>query len=276
MASKPNLAKTKLLVLFSDLHVGSTTALFPEGFITKTGNGILLNPYQKWLLACWHEAQRYVAKVCAEDPYGLVLNGDVIEGIHHKTTQIVSASVEDQFSAAIKLLEPVVQKADYTFMVNGTECHTGDLEDSIAGVLEAVKNPETKRHSFDRLTLDIHGVRCVFRHHIAGATRRSLAASALGVQLAEEQVEAALNGEKVPSVICAAHRHKFSWYEDESGLCLVTPPWQLLTRHGHKVVSAARTKCGVVILDWRGLPIGSKPRVHSLIFGTPQPKAISL
>ena len=270
------LAKPRVVVLLSDLHVGGSTALFPEGFETKTGNKVGLNPAQKWLLQCWAAGQDFIKEVVGDDPYVLVLNGDIIEGIHHKTTQVISASVEDQFAAAIFLLKPVVAKATKTFMVSGTECHTGDLEDSIGGVLNTIKNPETGRYAFDRLTMDIAGVRCVFRHHIAGATRRSLAGSALSVQLAEEQVEAATNKEPIPTVVCCAHRHKFGIFEDESGMCLVTPPWQLLTRFGHKVVSAARTKCGVVLLDWRGVQDGKKPVVHTLIFDTPQPQAIKI
>jgi hypothetical protein len=142
--------------------------------------------------------------------------------------------------------------------------------------LGAVKNTEAGIYAFDRLTIDIAGVRCVFRHHIPASVRRNLSATQLSIQLGEEQLEAANNGEPIPRVVGAAHRHKPGYYEDDNGLCFVSPPWQALTRHGHKVVSPARTKPGVQILDWRNREDGENPLFLRRYYACPQPQAICL
>jgi hypothetical protein len=270
------MSNIRALVVLSDLHIGSTVALLPPGFVTMEGNAIGQTPLQSWLWECWEQSNQWIAETLGKSPYGLVLNGDLIEGLHHRTTQVISPDLADQIVAAKQVLIPVAKKAKKVFVVKGTECHTGNVEAGLGTAIGAEIDPDTGVAAFDRLTIDVAGVRCVFRHHIGTSVRRALSATQLSIQLAEEQVEAAVNGEVLPQVLCCAHRHKFGKYEDEKGLCVVSPPWQGLSRFAHKVVSQARTKPGVFILDWRGLPDGHLPAVHRLVFDTPHPKTISL
>ena len=268
--------RIELLAIYSDLHCGSTQAIIPPGFVTSEGYEVGQNRLQKWLWDRWLAQQQFLEAIVGDSDYGIVINGDVIEGNHHGTKQIWSPKVDDHFACAVQVLRPVTEKAVRRFIVKGTECHVGEMEGGIGNALGFDKCPETKLPVFDRLTLEVNGCRVVFRHHIGTSTRRALGATQLGVQLNEEVVEAAANGEPVPKVLCCAHRHVFGAYRDNHGLCVVTPPWQSLTRFGHKVVPAARTKPGVVILDWRGLPPNSVPRVHAEIYDTPPPASISL
>jgi hypothetical protein len=46
------------------------------------------------------------------------------------------------------------------------------------------------------------------------------------VQLAEEQLEAANNGEPNPRVLLMAHRHKTGHWQDDNGMAIVTGAWQ--------------------------------------------------
>ncbi len=248
----------------------------PPGFKNFEGNEVRQNPMQEWLWECWGRLNLWIPEIVAGDPYALVLNGDLIEGNHHGTKQIISPSVGDHVNCAFTLLAPVAEKAERVFVVRGTECHVGENESALGDMLGAEMNTETGKRVFDRLTLDLNGVRNVFRHHIGTSMRRNLAGSGLSIALAEEQVEAANNGEPVPRVLCCAHRHKFGVYQDDNGLCVVTPPWQMLTRFGHKVVSPARTKPGGAFLDYRGKAEGQLPEVRSLSFRTPSPKAFAL
>lgn len=231
---------------------------------------------QDWLWMCWIKANEFIEDTVGGKPYALVLNGDLIEGNHHGTKEIWSPEVGDHKLAALKILTPLANAAAKTFVIRGTEVHTNNTETSIADALAAEMNHETGIRSFDRLTLDINGVRNVFRHHIGTTVRRGLAGTQLSANLVEEQVEAVNNGEPIPRVVCCAHRHKFGWYRDDNGICVVSPPWQGLTRFGHKVVSQARTKPGVYILDYEGKQYGELPEVISRTYDTPKPQAIQL
>ncbi len=276
MPTKKAKGSIRKIVVLSDLHIGSTKALLQPGYTTLEGNEIKLNAMQEWLYMCWVRANDFIEEVVDGEPFALVLNGDLVEGIHHGTKEIWSPEAGDQKIAAIQILTPLAKAAAKVFVVRGTECHTQNTETSIADALFSEMNHQAGIRSFDRLTLDINGVRNVFRHHIGTTVRRGLAGTQLSANLVEEQVEAANNGEPIPRVICCAHRHKFGWYRDDNGLCVVSPPWQGLTRFGHKVVSQARTKPGVFILDYENKKFGELPEVISRLYDCPQPDAIQL
>jgi len=276
MSKKKSSGPIRKIVVISDTHIGSTKGLLCPGFTTHEGNEIKLNAMQEWLWMCWERANDFIEEVVDDQPYALVLNGDLVEGIHHHTTEVWSPKVKDQVTAAIQVLGPLSANARHTFVVNGTECHTRDNEDTIAEVLGAEIDHQTGNFSFERLTLELNGIRHVFRHHIGTTIRRGLAGTQLSANLAEEQVESINNGERIPRVVFCAHRHKFGQYQDNNGLLVVSPPWQGLTRFGHKVVSQARTQPGLFILDYSNKQQGELPDVKSRTYRTPEPQAVYL
>lgn len=266
----------KLIAVLADLHVGSTKAIIPPGFTTLEGNEIKLNAMQHWLWDCWCRANAFLLGVTNGDPFALVLNGDLIEGNHHGTKEIWSVDVKDHVEAAHKLLGFISGNAEKTFVVRGTECHTNNQEVSLGQMLGAEKCKETGLAAFDRLTLDLNGIRHVFRHHIGTSVRRGLAGTQLSVNLAEEQVEAVNNREPIPRFVGFAHRHKFGIYQDDNGIAVVSPPWQGLTRFGHKVVSQARTKPGIYILDYRNSDYEQNPVIKHQVYDTPAPEPVTI
>jgi Calcineurin-like phosphoesterase len=266
----------RLVFVLSDIHCGSTIALMPPNFKTLEGTMLNQNPIQQWLWACWQDTIKWIEQVANGEPYAVVLNGDLIEGNHHRTMQVISPDVGDHVEAAIHSLRPIVAKANKVFIVKGTECHTGNTEIVLGKALKTEINPVTKQPAWDRLTIDINGVRCVWRHHIGTSVRRGLAGTQLSVQLAEEQVEAANANETIPRVLCCAHRHKFGYYQDNNGLCVVSPPYQGLTRFAHKVVSQARTNPGVFALDFRGKNKNELPQLLSRIYESEKTSPVTL
>lgn len=264
------------IVVLSDIHAGSTKGLLPPGFVTLEGQDVSQNVFQRFLWKCWGRTGQFIDEQLGTSPWALVLNGDLIEGVHHGTKEIISPEIADHRRAAMEILRPLAKRAAKVFVVRGTECHVNNHEVGIAEELGAVKNPETGLAAFDRLTLEVRGVRCVFRHHMPTSMRRNLSATQLGIQLAEEQLEAANNNEPIPRVLGCAHRHKPDHYENDNGLSFCSPAWQVLTRFGHKVVSPARCKPGVQILDWRGRRHGELPLFVKKYYEAPKPKAIKL
>jgi len=102
---------TKLIVLLSDLHVGSTIGLWPPDFISNEGNPIGQNKFQEWLWECWQDAAKWSAKLIGKDAFEIVLNGDLVEGIHHRSLQVMTPDVGDQSEAVKQVLEPLAAKA---------------------------------------------------------------------------------------------------------------------------------------------------------------------
>ena len=270
------MSKIKLMAVVAGLHAGSTVGLLPPDFKTIEGTEVRQNAIQQWLWTCWQDALGYVHEIAGDDELALVNNGDSVEGVHHRTTQVISPDVQDHVNAAIALLDPLVKRASRFFVVRGTECHTNNREITIGKAMGAEINPEIGIPAFDRLTIDVNGVRCVFRHHMTTSMRTYLEASAMSIHLAEEQLQAARNGEPIPRIVCAAHRHCHGYYGTAREMFIVSPPWQALTRFGHKVVSDKRTKPGLYLLDWRGKKPGELPEVHERLYDAPQPKAIKL
>ena len=270
----------QLAVLLSDLHCGSAAGLLGPDFVNHKGNPVGQNAVQVFLWDCWRRAQDYIGHVTDGDPYALVLNGDLIEGIHHGAGEVVDNKVCDHVAIAEEILEPLAKPAARIFVVRGTECHTDNNENTLGKILGAQRNPDMHKkrapYAFDRLQLNLHGCECAFSHHIGTSVRDYTEATQLGIVLNQEMVHASRNGERAPTVVARAHRHKFGLFDNGHELALVTPPWQAQTRHVHKVVTAVRCHPGVVVLDWRGKERGDLPRVHRQIYDAPAQTTISL
>lgn len=265
------------LVLVSDLHCGSTRAVLPPGLFDEDGREMHLNKPQEWLWARWGEFVEWVNGQVGGDDFGLVVNGDAIEGVHHRGGQVVSTDTAIHTAIAENVLADLTDAAGKVWMVRGTEAHVGrSAEAGLALSFGAEKNRDENTYSFDRLTLSVNGCVLTIAHHFPASCRIALYATQLGVQLAEAQAQAARHGERVPHVVVGSHRHTYGMYCDSKGMSVTLPPWQLLTRFGYKVVPYATPAVGGAILDWRGLPPGSLPRVHAWIRNAALPTCFML
>lgn len=262
---------TKLVVV-SDLHVGSTLGVLHPGFKTLEGNSVGQNPIQKWLWKAWkHLWEVEVPSFVGKDKFAVVINGDLVEGIHHGTKQVISPDFGDHVRAVQQVLVPVTKLAPaHIFITEGTESHTRNSETTIGEIIGAEQDPATERYAFPRLDLNIAGAHCVFFHHIGTTTRPYLEGSSLSTMLGVERQEAARSGTKIPLVIGCAHRHRHGYFSDGQGMIMVTGAFQALTRFGHKVVPAAVPAPSAFMLDWTGLPPGSLPVVREKVYSSGQ------
>jgi hypothetical protein len=256
----------KLWFVIGDTHFGSRMALMPPQFRDSEGGLHLQNETQKWLWKCWVDFSKWTVEVAAGEPYGVVIDGDVTEGVHHGAGQLVTADFGEHIRMAVQTLAPLTEQAEKVYLVVGTECHTRNAEYDMGHSLGAEKNQETGTFAFDRLLLDVNGCVVSFSHHVGTSTRIALYATQLGVALAEEQSQAARHKLPVPRVVCRAHRHTYGLYEDAAGMCITGPAWQALTRFGHKVATASTVRCGGYALDFRNQEPGELPVVHRRIY----------
>lgn len=235
------------------------------------------NAIQAWLWEAWLGFWAQAAGLIGGDPFALIYNGDLIEGYHHRTSQVWHTDATNHVAAFVAVHESLPLKPARLFITAGTECHTGSKEYTLARTLNA-EGPSGPG-AWARLDADVAGVRTAFRHHISTTSRQYLEGSALSIALGVERLEAARVGEPLPRVVVASHCHIYRTFTDGHGLCLTLPAWQLLTRYGHKVVPASRPRVGGVILDYRDCDPcdpSTLPNVHALLFSPPKPRAVIL
>ncbi len=264
------------LAIISDIHAGSTKAILPPDFHTLEGQPVGQSIIQKWLWQCWGIGHAWLADQTGLDPYALVLNGDLTEGNHHATKEIWSPEAGDHSKAATEILEPLAIRAAKTYVVRGTECHTASHEISVAKRIGAELNPEHGQPFWDRLDLQMAGVQISIRHHFPATSRVYLEASQHSIQLGNAQLEAMRAGETPPKIIVGAHRHRTGHYTDDHGMSVVTGAWQVLTRHGFKVVPDGRPCPSIYLLDWRKREDGELPEVKRIKFDAPKPQVVTL
>jgi hypothetical protein len=266
-SSTPAKAKTKprLLVILSDLHAGSDVGLLPEKVTLDDGQelGHGENPWQKWLWSEWLKMHEWVEKVTGADEFSLLLNGDTIEGIHHRSDEVMAAKIVEHCTIAEAALRPIVDAATDVMATRGTECHTRDLETYLMRRLD-----RGKAHDF--IQFDFNGVLVDCRHHMPVTSRLHLEATGLAIVAANNRSNAIRAGHAPARIFLRGHRHIPGIYSDGEVLVGVTGAWQGLTRHGKKVVADSIPRPSCLILDVRNTPHGELPAIHHRVFNPPQ------
>lgn len=264
----------RTVVVLSDTHCGSQWGLCPKGMEKDDGSYYPDNKVRRWIWNKWTDAtEKWLPKYLGDDPWALVLNGDLVEGCHHRTVEILSPEPAEHSRIAVRALSPMAERADRLYVVRGTEVHVRGMENNIAAQLGAELDPDTSMPVFESLWLGVHGCLCHFQHHISASMREHTGGSQPHIQLAMERAEAGRHGHPIPQVIVRSHRHKFHAGFDSGGCVVVTPPWQVATRFARKVTNSQITPLGLVVLDWRGKAKGDCPHVEPRIY-TPRPDPV--
>jgi hypothetical protein len=258
--------QSKLIVILSDLHIGSTVGLWPTGFVSNEGNPIGQNKFQEWLWECWCDAMQWSRKIIGKDAFDLVLNGDLVDGIHHKTLQVMTPDPGDQTSAVLQTLSGLGLQWSKLHVIKGTEAHSRNDEIRIGQALGGTRNPQTGQHAWDNLDLDVHGCLYNFAHHISATARTYLEASAHSIMLGNLTHARARAGKPVPQVMVRAHRHRHGIWQDGNQISMITGAWQGLTRYGYKVVPDAIPQPSMIITDHRQAEKGDLPLIHSRVY----------
>lgn len=265
--------KSKLLVVVSDLHVGSDVGLLPAHARLSQGNLISFgdNHAQAWLWECWTDAIKQVKKIAGKDPFILLINGDAVEGIHHRSAEVIAAAIEEHTEIAIECLKPISSLAQTILVTLGTEVHTKGVEHVLAEKLGAVMGRARNKWLFT-----MNGVQCDACHHMPTTTRAYLEASQMSIALGNARIQASRAGHPPSRVFLRAHRHLGGHYSDGDCLLVVTGAFQMLTRYGYKIVPDSIPRPSVAVLDWRSRLEGSLPVVHNIQYTPPPPVVIEL
>lgn len=259
MTKKPS-ARPVVLAVVSDLHAGSTVALCPPEIALDDGGAYQSSPAQRWLwghwLAFWdavdaerkaHGAALYVA-----------VNGDITDGDHHGTTQILSGNPTAQAAVVNAQMQvPLALKPDRMWFVRGTEAHVGKsaaFEERVALGLKKDGRPvvpcvETGTASHWHARLDIYGVRVDLAHHGRVGQRPWTKPNVTMNMAAEIFYEHARHGIPHPHLAVRSHMHQFV----DTGAAhpvraIQTPAWQLPTAFIHRIAPGALADIGGLII----------------------------
>jgi len=245
-----------VVAVVSDLHAGGTTALCPPAVTMNEGGTYRQSKLQGWLwvnyLAYWDMIDELLAAPETQPRFIMVLLGDLIEGLHHKRTQLWTTNLNTQGKAAEEALqEGYKRNPDHMFFVRGTATHVGDeglMEEAIAQNFGAV-GPREGVYSWYHLQLDINSIISDYLHHGSGSGREWTKANPVNNQAADLGLNYFERGEKPPDVAFRAHVHqKGDSYDNFKIRVISLPSWQLSTEFGHKIGRGKQLPIGSVAL----------------------------
>jgi hypothetical protein len=251
MLNKPG----TVVAIVSDTHIPSTTGLcLPEWTIkgAKSDESVLVKSSiaGSWMYQNWCEYWEYIrhlAGVVGPSRKHRIVTihvGDILEGVHHDTKQIMLLDEGDQIDMAAAIMTDVANLSDGgVFGCHGTPAHAGEIYQSERTVAQRAgfKMFEPELH------LDIDGL-IVWAFHHGAAGKRDWASAAARVAT-EARLYAQDLGEPPPDYVFSGHHHII----DDSGFKLKTraitcPSWQLKTSFGRKVASNRRSDIGGFII----------------------------
>jgi len=272
-----NVNGVRWLFFISDLHSGSSLALCPPGFRVDGGQRIGLSDIQKCYWAHWsHMINEWLPTVTQGEPFAVIVNGDAVEGNHHKNVQVWSPNEDDHVRCAAQLLMPLRNKAEYMFLIRGTEAHVGaggKLEEALARVLHAdvgqqpiermgeIQYADDDTDQLNPIPVRSHyelwirlGAKLIHSsHHIGCTSSTAYELSALSRELAGSLQESAQWGDEPADVMIRSHRHRFSFggIPNKKGTAriVITPAWQACTSFSYRIgANMRRPQLGGVVI----------------------------
>jgi len=245
-----------LLAVISDVHAGGTTSLCTDTIRLDDGGEYRASLAQRWLFGNYRDYWRQIAAKRDKHDAELyvVINGDLVEGDHHRTTQILSGNPNAQAAAWTECASVFLAlKPDRVAIIRGTSAHAGisaSAEERIADGLRRDKrpiiaDPDTGTASWWHWRPEIQGIRLDFTHHGRMGRLPRTRGSQLVLYAWDIVDEHVQNGHPVPHLAFRAHNHK----KGDTGSAaparvVATGAWQLGTEHVHKVASDSLADIG--------------------------------
>lgn len=209
--------------------------------------------FQRKMFAWWEEFwKEWVPLVTRKQPFDFCVNGDVLDGSHHRSTTQISQNIDDQVRVAESLLAPIVDrvlsKGGTYYHIRGTEAHvgqSGEFEERVARSLGAKPNSEgqyARNDLWKRVGDGKNSALVHLLHHVGTTSSSAHESSAVNAELAAEYAEAARWGREPPDYVVRSHRHRFISVRVPTargyGESIVTPAWQGKTPWVFKIPGA--------------------------------------
>jgi hypothetical protein len=253
-----------IVTVISDLHINSTVALCPPAVALDDGGSYKPSRIQRQLWRWWLDSWEQVEATVKREKAALyvVVNGDVMEGYHHRWTQLISTNPADQKRMAVSVLDPVAQMADHLFFVRGTEAHAGrgaHWEETLAEDFGAEPDEATGTASWWHLRLKAGGVLFSIAHQRRISTlpwTHGGPANRLAAKIVYDYGKWA---RRRPDVVVRSHGHKIdNSSKTHPVLVVFTPAWQAATEYINRIdpdsladIGSLLFVCRAGTVDWR-------------------------
>lgn len=238
--------RIKNVIVISDTHFGCKLGLCPNEALLDEGGIYQSSPlqktvYEKWLFF-WNE---WVPKVTKGEPYYILHNGDIIDGVHHGATTTITNNIKDQKAIAVQVMKPILSMPNCAgyYQIRGTEVHVGKSacdEEDVAKELGAIPDniPNYARWElwlrFGNNNNLVH-----FAHHIGTTSSSAFESTAPMKEYIDACTEAGRWGYEPPDCIVRSHRHRNIEVRIATksgyGISLVTAGWQLKTPFVYRI-----------------------------------------
>ena len=239
----PKKEPIKNLVVVSDLHCGCQQGLCPEQGVRLDGSGRYRpGTNQAKLIQFWnHFWHEWVPNVTRGEPFAVAVNGDTLDGVHHKANTQITHNLTDQRAIAYEVLAPIRDMTEHLYVVRGTEAHVGqsaENEEELARKLDAVISEDGNRSRYE-LWVQVGRAHVHLAHHIGTTGSMAYETSAVMKEIAEMFADSARWGHEVPDVIARSHRHRHIEVRVPTrhvyGIGFTTGAWQLRTPFAYKI-----------------------------------------
>lgn len=236
------------IVVIGDTHCGGSTALLPPGVSSDEGRTYGLSPFQKWLWESWQDFWKWIWGVLDGASFAFVHLGDILEGRHHETTQIVTGNLSSQQRIALEALSGPVAKAKKAFFVRGTRAHSGESAESeeelVGQLLGKSGGPHTTWDKWLWLGNDlIH-----FAHHIPHTSSHAYKSSPLMRLMAASFAAAGEHGFHAPSILVRGHCHDYTEVKRAHCRVVTCPCWQGKTGHIWRIATVEPAVIGGLLI----------------------------
>lgn len=250
-----------LVCVLSDLHSGSTKALFPNRFVQFKNNNHTPTPQQRDIWKHFDECAQTVRRARGRKRLILIHDGDALEGSHHGSQQVITHNPVEQIDIHAELMDHFMRAVNFKtgdklYYVSGTETHTDDYEEQCAADLGAEQTAQGN-HVYDKLELLVNGFEMWAVHHGPSRGKGPNAGNALRNWLRNVYFDCHSDGLNPPDMLITGHTHTpffnafITSHQDTYTILygIIAPSWQMKTRFAYRVAPVEMNKIGLVHFD---------------------------
>ena len=249
-----------LAVSFGDTHCGSTTAVFPDRTLQFKYDDKNIIPYSptpeqvaiyNHMMKCAESISHY-----KNGKKIIVVNGDVIDGNHHGSAQVVSAHTKHHVQVFIEVMDDFLARSGFSrnngdelHFVSGTESHTGWEEYGIAEHYDFI---DAQYH--DEMEKELNGRLAWWVHQGAKPGKGTKEENPLRNWAYDQYWDCIKEKRRPPDMIFSSHFHKagYAVYNDGYKHTIhyqTLASWQRKTRFGLRAAPFQRNDIGLTLTE---------------------------